>query len=78
MNLLKNETIWINHQAHFKPDIYTFKNGFITYYIENYRLYAQVWKSFEENGAWKSVMYLHHTSEICEDEDRSMRELIDG
>ena len=69
-----NNTIWIAGQAHFKPDTYTFKNGMVTYYLENHRLYAQVWTLVNTT----SVLHLKRTMEILEHDDRSMKELIDG
>lgn len=68
----KNKTIWINGQAHFKPDTYTFKNGMVTYYLEDHRLFAQVWRL----GYRDANLTLHKTTEIFENDDKSMSELI--
>lgn len=77
---MKNETIWIDGKAMWKPDTYTFRNGMVTYHIDNYKLFAQVWliKTIYDSEIKRefSALCLHKTAEIKEKEDKSMAELI--
>lgn len=75
----ENTTIWVCGTAQFCPKPYYFKNGMVTYYIEDGRLFAQVYKVKTHiiNNFEADIVELIKTEEIFEGEDRSMKELID-
>ena len=74
MSQLTNDTIWIGHKAMWKPDTYTFKDGFVTYYIEDYRLYAQLWRAHTDEDFIPAIM-LRRTVEIVESKGKSVTDI---
>jgi len=76
---LSNDAIWIGGRAAFKPDPYYFKNGMVTYYIEDGILYAQIWKAeFDNMEQLSKHLILVRTCVVKEDDNNSIVNLIDG
>jgi hypothetical protein len=73
------EKIWDSGIAINTPPNYNFRDGMVTYFIEKGLLFAQVWKSYDGPlEQYTGIMQLKHTTNISEDDDSSMHDLINN